>query len=338
MADWRSTAVELPGITEYINQQIALGRIGGTLGSSLPGPADARDWRTAATQFDGLCEYINQQIALGKISTIPTSVTAAVPADPRNWRAAGITTGDPLCDFINQEISLGRITIGGGISPPGAPVLFFDAQNTDGTNNSSLVDGQQIATWKNLGSLGAAGNIAQGTAGVRPFYRLVAAAGKINNKSAIESTGTHWMVGSAFTGLTQPTMVAIVWKSSSLAATATLFDGALGGNVSVLNTTGALQGFSGAGYLPGQSIVVNTWNVNIMTFNPSPNSQNRLNGANGASSNAGGTLVTNAALFALTGGTTILNGMIEEVIIYTDATTPAQVEAYVATKLGAMPQ
>lgn len=335
--DWRSVPTG-DGLADYLNQQIALGKIGGTNPAvPLPNtPPDPRDWRTAATQFDGLCDQINVLIAAQRISTIPPTITAGT-ADSRNWRSAAQSTGDGLCDFINQQIALGRITV--GVTPPGSPSLWFDAQNIDGTMNSSLIDGQAIGTWKNLGSIGSAGDVVQATAGNKPAFRLVAASGKINNKSAAEAIdNVRKMASGAFTSQNQPYVVAAVFRNNSGVGVATVMG----------NNAATTKFYSNA----GGPMTMEVSGTNFTDGTPTVGSFHMMTGTvNGASSelrvNAASTLGTTGAtafgtavcLFDSNAGQN-MTGFLVEALFYFGGGTPtlASIETYFVSKYGAFPQ
>lgn len=217
-----------------------------------------------------------------------------------------------------------------------SPLIRYSAQNIDGANNSSLSDGQTLGTWINLGTKGAAANVVQATAGLRPFFRLTADAGKINNLSAVDNNATRFMVATAFAAIPQPNIVAIVFKTLATSVIHTLFDGALGSNCSIAANDTVSQ-YSGVAYNPGQSIAANVWEMNITTFNGTT-SQNRLNRVSGASGNCGANTITNAALFALTGGTTIANAMIAECAVYDITASIPQIEQDLSGLYGITPQ
>lgn len=223
------------------------------------------------------------------------------------------------------------------VRPPGSPALWYDGQDIDGLNNTTLIDGQGISTWVNKGSLGNAGNAVQGTTGLRPFYRRIAETGKLGNKSAVDNGGTRWMSNTAFAAITQPLTVAVVAKTNATGFSQTIFDGALGGNVSLLAPT-QVQPYSGVAYSTGQSFVVGTWETNLTTFNGA-SSTNRMNGVQVGPGNIGTTSVTNVGLFGLAvSGSTLMNGSIAEVLIYNDGTTAAAIETYLTARYGATPQ
>lgn len=175
--DWR-TAPTFDGLVDYINQQIALGKIGGGVSAGLADAINRLDWRAHPTG-DGLCDYVNQQVALGKITSIPSSVTWPGSGLPGDWRSTGLKTGDPLCDYLNEQIALGRIA-STAPSLPGSPLLWLDGDDMDGlgTHNASLTNGTGLAIWKNKGSGAATYDFAQATGVRQPIINKVAQNGK----------------------------------------------------------------------------------------------------------------------------------------------------------------
>lgn len=57
---------------------------------------------------------------------------------------------------------------GASLSPPGAPVVFLDGDDTDGSNNSTRTNGVAFNDWLNKGSLGGTFSNATGTQ--RPLF------------------------------------------------------------------------------------------------------------------------------------------------------------------------
>ena len=217
--------------------------------------------------------------------------------------------------------------------------MWFDAQNVDGLNNSTMIDGQQVGTWVNLGSAGAGGNAVQATAGLRPLFRLVATAGKINNKSAVQGDGTQFLQSAGITAVNQPLVVAAVWRSTSIASLVGLLDSNGGRDmISMTAGTGALNMYAGTGPVStGLTLANTTWEVLVATFNGA-SSFLRMNGVQGSTISVGALTNTGSNLFSASGGTSIAAGFIEEALYYSDGTTPAQIEAYLTAKIGATPQ
>lgn len=256
---------------------------------------------------------------------------------------AGIPSGNNVPSGGNV-LSGGNVISGNNIPvssivQPGSPFLFYDAQNIDGLNNTSLVDGQTIGTWVNLGSAGAPANALQATAGLRPFFRLIATPGKIGNKSAVESDGTRFMASGVITTVPQPVLCAIVYRATNLAGLVAIVDSnGLREMISITAATGALNMYAGAGPIAtGQSIPATTWETILANFNGA-SSNGRLNGAAGGTINVSTNGSGGITLFAAAGGSSIAPGMIEEVLCYADGTTPAAIEAYITAKIGANPQ
>jgi hypothetical protein len=230
-----------------------------------------------------------------------------------------------------------------GVVPPGTPSLWFDGQNIDGLNNSSLVDGQQLGTWLNLGSLGAGGNLVQATGATKPLFRLVAAAGKINNKSGVENTGTMQMSTLALTSQPQPNMVAFLYRQTAL-ANGQLWDASTGGgrqfNQMLIAGPGTIQMFAGAGPVPTTAaIATGTWETVVNAFN-GVSSYVRLNGVQTANVNPGTNALDSLRIFTDVSAVAPITGIIVELLEYSGGSQPtaAQIEAYFTSKYGATPQ
>jgi len=223
--------------------------------------------------------------------------------------------------------------------PPGAPFMWFDAQNVDGLGNSTMVDGQQVGTWVNLGSAGAGANAIQATAGLRPLFRKIATPGLIGNKSAVQSDGTQFMATAVLGAVVQPIVVAVVFRATSIASLCAIIDSNSGRDmISFTAGTGALNMYAGAGPVAtGLTLANATWETLVATFNGA-SSFLRMNGTQGSTINAGTSSNTGAELFSALAGTSIVPGFIEEALFYSDGTSPAAIEAYIAAKIGATPQ
>lgn len=79
--------------------------------------------------------------------------------------------------------SLGAQARRRSVVPPGAPALWLDGDDIDGQRNSTLVNGQALASWINKGSLG--GSMDQATVGLRPLF----AASLLNGKGGATFDG-----------------------------------------------------------------------------------------------------------------------------------------------------
>ena len=228
----------------------------------------------------------------------------------------------------------------GGIAPPGTPTLWFSARNIDGSNNGTLVDGQVVGTWTNLGSAGAGGNLVQATAGSRPFFRAVAAAGKINNMPAVQGDGTRWMSTGAITAFTQPSLVAAVLRSETIPAVEFWIDGRNSGGTArqtLLEQSGVAEMASNGIVAIGTALAAKFSSVNGL-FNGA-SSQGRVDGVAGAVVNAGVFTLDGMSVFASNATTGLMNGYIAEILAYTGGGQPtaAQVEAYFASIYGVTP-
>lgn len=219
------------------------------------------------------------------------------------------------------------------------PSLWYDAQDIDLLGNTTMVDAQAVVTWKNKGTLGAAGDLGQGTGALRPVFRLVATSGKLNDKSAVQSDGTQWMVSPAFTTQVQPTLIAIVFRATDLVpAFSVLYDG-ISDHQSIwyAGSTGAISIYAGSIVASSQTVVTTTWETCLTRF-AGTGSYNRFNGAQSAALNPGTGTLSACRLFT-DNGSNITKGMIAEFRLYSGATPdPAQVESELIAKLGATPQ
>lgn len=246
----------------------------------------------------------------------------------------------PGSSNLSISVEGGAYVALGVAAPPGSPSLWFDAQNVDGLNNSTMIDGQQVGTWKNLGSLASA-DLVQATGALRPLFRLVATAGKINNKSAVQSDGTQFMRTGAVASLNQPNLVAVVFRSTSLAAITAILDAnSAGRQMFSFNGSGSgvVNMFAGVGPTStGLTIVNLTWETLMGTFNGAT-SNGRLNGVDGGTINVGTNVMGGLSAFS-DNVTDIFAGFIEEILVYSGSLpSAASVDAYINAKIGANPQ
>jgi hypothetical protein len=255
---------------------------------------------------------------------------------PGTARIACFTGATTLSISINGA----AYTTLGALSPPGTPVLWFDAQNIDGTNNSGLVNLQTIGTWLNLGSLGVGGNLAQATAGIRPQYVAVASAGKLNNKSCVRNGAANWMQTAALTLMNQPTLIAAVAMTTSIAAGTSVISDGRGVGRNLVGRVGApFSAYAGAVQPLGGNFVINIYNSVNVNFNGAA-SVGRMDGVAGGAVNVGATGLDGVTIFSDTSFGSNWTGDIVELLIYNGGgqPTPAQVEAYFVSKYGATPQ
>jgi hypothetical protein len=225
--------------------------------------------------------------------------------------------------------------------PPGSPALWYDAQNVDGLNNSSMVDGQQVGTWVNLGSLGASGTLTQATASSRPIFRLVGAAGKINNKSAVEgvTVNTTFMQTSSFTAQGTVYYIAAVVKAKSNPGVAML-----AGETGDLFQWGLISGNQrlfqgGSSPTTGQTLTVGNWQSIGAQYNTA-SSFSTMDSVQSANVNV--TVVSGILgqfiIFNNGGINSSFDGFIVEMLAYVGTPAIAPINAYFVAKYGVTPQ
>lgn len=219
--------------------------------------------------------------------------------------------------------------------PPGTPVFLFDAQNIDGTANSSLVDGQTLGTWINGGSTGAGGNAVQATGGLRPTFKKVASAGKLNNLSSVLFTPTQWMQTANTATFAQPNVICVITK---IAAASTIADGndAVNRN-DILSSAGTWQQFAGTAlYNSTLASGVGTYHVLRSLYNTTLSTirANKVTSTPGTS--PGAASIDGISLGVAGDATSPLNGEIVEVVVYGAGTAPADalLDAYFDAKYG----
>jgi hypothetical protein len=272
--------------------------------------------------------------------TIPAeqgvTVAQIAGAGAITWGGSGVLTP------VGVLAGAGSITWGGSGTlrsiPPGAPLLWYDAQDINLLSNAGIADGDPIGTWKNKGVLGAIGDEIQATAGARPLFRRVATPGKINNLSAVEGDTARFMTTAAIGPFSQPLVIGIVFRPTDL-ATYVWYSGSAAAQCEMYFTAAAnLVMAAGADSNVGLNVAAVTWQSWNGTYNGA-SSFGRLDGAQGVTRTFGSGGLSGFTLFAegASGGFKA-KGMIAEAIVCNDGTTGAQLETYFAAKYGVTPQ
>lgn len=255
-------------------------------------------------------------------------------------RAALVACGaahDGAADLLAYELTQAAAPV-----PPGTNLFVrYSAQNLDGLNNSSLVDGQGMGTVVNLGSAGASYNQTQAVGANQPLYRAIAQSGKINNRPALEGDGSRGMQTGAIGALVQPTTMFAMVKVKSSQAAAMITDTSVSqmqwGFISLQTRL-----FAGSAALTGQSVTIGSWQLVVAQFNGA-SSFGRMDGAQSGAINAGGGAggTTEMDFFQSAGGAFRLDAFIAEFMLYSALLTGPQialVEAYFAAMYGVTPQ
>jgi hypothetical protein len=129
-----------------------------------------------------------------------------------------------LFDKMSSEGKRDWTIVNGAL--PVTPKCMYDARSIDGLGNATLIDGQILTTWKNLGSVGALGDV---TATGSPTYRAVASAGKLRNAPSVAFPGNAYF-RRAITGLSAPITWVTIAKFHDRSVQQTLVDGSDGSN------------------------------------------------------------------------------------------------------------
>lgn len=230
------------------------------------------------------------------------------------------------------------------VSPPGLAALEFwhDSQNVDLTNNSSLVDGQAIGTWKNAGVRAALGDVLQATAANKPKWDLVASAGKLNNKSSIECVdAARQMASGAFTTIPQPYQVAFVWRGTNAANQIVVTGLPIDPQIAVLTANSHLSINAGGGAVDVPLVVsANVFHTCVITFNGA-SSVARVDGVASSAFNPGSVGFQSVLVLMSSnspGGVLGLIGFLVEHLVYSTPQVATDIEAYFAARYGAFPQ
>lgn len=152
--------------------------------------------------------------------------------------------------FISSDISWTR-----------TPDLWFSGNDVNLLSNAGIADLDPIGTWKNKGALGAAWDMVQATAGNKPLFKLISAAGKMNNKPALRFDGIDDYIASAVNGIqAQPATWVIVGKSTG-AGTQVWFSGSSSNRNQIYTGVLVINLYAGGVAPTGANIVANTYHT-----------------------------------------------------------------------------
>lgn len=140
-------------------------------------------------------------------------------------------------------------------TPPGSPIAWFDASNVDLIRNATMVQGQQVSTWKDAGS--RAQDATQATAINRPSFHFTGTRRRANNSPAVRFVGGDVMttvVGAP--DIQGPVTVAAVFRPTDVSSgNAYVLDRASGAafRARIFHASGVLT-FGGDGTTAAMSI------------------------------------------------------------------------------------
>lgn len=102
--------------------------------------------------------------------------------------------------------------------PPGSPLHWYNASNLDGSNNTTLTDGDSLASVTDLGS--ASEDLAQATANLQPQYDQIADAGNVGNLPGVyhrDDANNDYLQTATFTEEAFPLFVCALVKLDTVA-------------------------------------------------------------------------------------------------------------------------
>ena len=221
-------------------------------------------------------------------------------------------------------------------TPPGTPYLWYSAQDINLTSNSGIADGASIASWKNKGSAGSAGDLAQATGAAKPTFKLTASAGKIGNKSSVGFDGGDFIQVASGLTINQTDIIAIVVRTNSIAGQTVIMETNAPANCQQLSqNAGPWHMYAGTERDASLSATANTYHVLVTTWSGAASAirankvAGTLPGTPGAGNGTGFTLGGQSS------GATFMTGEIVEVLVYTDGSaTAAAIEAYFDSMYG----
>jgi hypothetical protein len=230
-------------------------------------------------------------------------------------------------------------------SIPGLLTLLamYDADNIDGSNNSTLTPGQRIDTWKNVCptvpggiSLGAAADLLQATAGLRPQYL---ATGGPHGRAIVDFDGARYMATAAFAAKGGPFTVLVVWKPANLTGTQVIY----GGNTGFLpmlfvDNTGQLSMYDGATANAG-NIAAGNWYSHIGEHNAAASSYNLCGTEPAAAINPASGTMDGFFVGANSAGANILTAPVKLILLYQGKlVNRGQIDQYRTARVGVLPQ
>lgn len=225
--------------------------------------------------------------------------------------------------------------------PPGAPFLHFSAQDTDLVLSTTRVDAATFTPWKNGGSL-TNEDPAQPTAGLRPTYRLIGDAGKLNNLSVVDFDGLDCLTtGATFGNVAQPINYGIVFRADVVVGAQVIFagdtDGVNSHQIWLNEDKLALYAGTHVTDVGLSAVVAGQWNLVTITVNGA-SSIVRKNGVQSSAINVNTNPLGAALLMGKGGDAFPVNGCLAHLAAWNDGTTLAQIEAWLTAGYGAFPQ
>lgn len=232
----------------------------------------------------------------------------------------------PATHYINSPLSTGVPL------PPGAPLLSYLGDNTDGFGNTLRLDGVAFSPWKNLGSK-ASSDLSQLA---MPVWRAIGGVGKLNNMPAVSaSAGQYLAIDFAGANLSQPLTYGIIWMTTDQTTTEVMCEGSL--ELAHIGPAIWMIG-GGVNQNTGLNCQSNKWHMLTCEFNGA-SSFARLDGVPSSTFNVGANQLVSFSLFAQASGGIPLTGRIAECQVYAQAgQSAASLEAYYTDKYGGFPQ
>lgn len=222
--------------------------------------------------------------------------------------------------------------------PPGSPLVRYSSSNVDGLGNVGFVNNQQVGTWVNIGSLGAAWNNVQAVGGTRPTWLAVGSAGKMNNLPAVNWNGSQNMASATSLPLQAQPLTWVVVASANGVGNESYFGGVAPNGNAMLLATLAISIFAGSLPATGQSITASKIQTLTATMNGAA-SFGSVDGVSGGAVAAGANSLDNIILGANGAFLNNVTGIYYEVLVYgAGAPSVAAINAWVTLAFGATPQ
>jgi hypothetical protein len=234
--------------------------------------------------------------------------------------------------------------------------VWLDASDIDGSNNSTLTDGDPVATWLNKGTTGVNDAVAILTGGAGGTNGVLVTDGGNGAQDAIKLANTRYQFGQEWADSSAVTMYFVLWQGTNSSASGSILTdyGTVGSELRNLRVAG---GSAGA-YLRDASgettsvahgaddLADETWATIFYSYDPTTktatwgelgNTNTNANALFDETTTFEGTFGGPVTLFSFHNGdnTHDFNGAVSEVLIYDHLLTPADqatVEAYLVSK------
>lgn len=212
------------------------------------------------------------------------------------------------------------------LTPPGAPLHWWNVENVDGSDNSTMTDNDAVSSWHDAGS--RAENADQATGSLQPVYRNTGVKEYLSFAMDVLATTTYTALPTPYTialraGFTTGTSGATYWIAG---------DGSTNRHIVGRNPGPDWGQFSGTAQVNQQAEMLDHFESVIAYFNGA-SSYLIVNGTELGPANPGNQDNVQVQIGGI-GGLPFLTGRIKEVLLYS-GDLRSEIQAYFDTKYGA---